>query len=134
MEGEFTLNEFFSQIKSMQKMGSLSKVMEMVPGASGLKIPKGFMDVKEGKMKKWEHIIKSMTPDEKKEPDLIKAARIKRIAKGSGTNESDVRGLIKHYKQVKKVIKMTKGGKGFKRGPLARFAKQFGMGMEDMET
>ncbi len=134
MEGEFTLNEFFSQIKSMQKMGSLSKVMEMIPGASGLKIPKGFMDVQEGKMKRWEHIIKSMTPDEKKEPDVIKAARIRRIAKGSGTSESDVRGLIKHYKQVKKVIRMTKGGKGFKRGPLARFAKQFGMGMEDMES
>jgi signal recognition particle subunit SRP54 len=134
MEGEFTLNEFFQQIKSMQKMGSLSKVMDMIPGASGLKIPKGFVDVQEGKMKKWEHIINSTTPDEKNDPDIIKAPRIKRIAKGSGTNESEVRELLKHYKQIKKVMKMTKGGKGFKRGPLARFAKQFGMGAEDMET
>jgi signal recognition particle subunit SRP54 len=64
LEGEFTLNEFFEQIKSMQKMGSLSKVMDMIPGSSGLKIPKGFMDVQEEKMKKWSHIINSMTPQE----------------------------------------------------------------------
>ncbi len=130
IEGEFTLNEFLQQIKSMQKMGSLSKVMEMVPGASGLKIPKGFMDVQEGKMKRWAHIINSMTPGERKDPEIIKASRLKRIARGAGTGESDVRELLKHYKQVKKVIRMTKGGKGLRRGPLARFAKQFGLGME----
>lgn len=130
LEGEFTLNEFFEQIKSMQKMGSLSKVMDMVPGVSGLKIPKGFMDVQEEKMKKWSHIINSMTPQEKREPDTIKASRIKRISKGAGVSDGDVRELLKYYKQVKKVIKLTKGGKGLKRGPLARFAKQFGFGME----
>ncbi len=130
LEGEFTLNEFFEQIKSMQKMGSLSKVMDMVPGVSGLKIPKGFMDVQEEKMNKWSHIINSMTPQEKREPDTIKASRIKRISKGAGVSDGDVRELLKYYKQVKKVIKLTKGGKGLKRGPLARFAKQFGFGME----
>lgn len=130
MEGEFTLNEFLEQIKSMQKMGSLSKVMEMIPGSAGMKIPKDFMDVQEGKMKKWRHIISSMTPEEKKEPETIKSARIKRIAKGSGVSDSEVRELLKHYKQVRKVIRLTRGGKGFKRGPLARFAKQFGLGME----
>lgn len=130
LEGEFTLNEFFEQIKSMQKMGSLSKVMDMVPGVPGLKIPKGFMDVQEEKMKKWSHIINSMTPQEKREPDTIKASRIKRISKGAGVSDGDVRELLKYYKQVKKVIKLTKGGKGLKRGPLARFAKQFGFGME----
>lgn len=129
LEGEFTLNEFFQQIKSMQKMGSLSKIMDMVPGTSGLKMPKGFLDVQEEKMKKWGHVINSMTPDEKKEPDTIKASRVKRISKGSGTSEGDVRELLKYYKQVKKVVKLTKGGKGLKRGPLARFAKQFGLGM-----
>ena len=130
LEGEFTLNEFFEQIKSMQKMGSLSKVMDMIPGISGLKIPKGFMDVQGEKMERWGHIINSMTPQEKREPDTIKASRIKRISKGAGVSDSDVRELLKYYKQVKKVIKLTKGGKGLKRGPLARFAKQFGFGME----
>jgi signal recognition particle subunit SRP54 len=130
LEGEFTLNEFFEQIKSMQKMGSLSKVMDMIPGSSGLKIPKGFMDVQEEKMKKWSHIINSMTPQEKREPDTIKASRIKRISRGAGVSDGDVRELLKYYKQVKKIMKLTKGGKGLKRGPLARFAKQFGFGME----
>ena len=131
LEGEFTLNEFFQQIKSMQKMGSLSKVMDMIPGASGLRIPKGFVDIQEGKMKKWGHIINSMTPGERREPDAIKASRIKRISRGAGVSESEVRDLLKHYKQVKRVIRFTKGGKGLKRGPLARFAKQFGFGMEE---
>ncbi|MFH1978085.1 MAG: signal recognition particle receptor subunit alpha [Candidatus Aenigmatarchaeota archaeon] len=127
LEGEFTLEEFFDQIKSVKKMGSLSGIMEMIPGASKMKIPKGMLDVQEEKMKKWEFAIQSMTPKEKREPDLIKAQRIQRIAKGSGISESEVRDLLKHYKQSKKIMKMTKGGKGLKRGPLANIAKQFGM-------
>jgi signal recognition particle subunit SRP54 len=129
MEGEFTMNEFFEQIKSMQKMGSLSKVMDMIPGVSGVKLPAGFLDVQEGKMKKWGHVIQSMTPEERRDPDTIKHSRVKRIARGSGVPEGDVRDLLKQYKQVKKIMKMAKGGKGLKRGPLARFAKQFGMDM-----
>ena len=129
LEGRFTLNEFCEQIKGMGKMGSLSKVMEMIPGASGMKIPKGMLDVQEEKMKKWKHIIDSMTPEERENPEIIKAQRIKRIAKGSGTSESAVRELLKYYKQTKKVMKLTKGGKGLKRGPLAQIAKQFGLKM-----
>jgi signal recognition particle subunit SRP54 len=68
-----------------------------------------------------------MTKGEKENPDTIKASRIKRIAKGSGTSESDVRGLLKSYKQTQKMMKLAKGGKGFRRGPLAALAKQLGM-------
>jgi signal recognition particle subunit SRP54 len=128
LEGKFTLNDFYEQIGSMQKMGSLSKVLDMVPGASGMKIPKGLLDVQEDKMKKWRFVIDSMTPEERETPDMIKASRVKRIAKGSGTSESVVRDLLKHYKQTHKVMKLTKGGKGFKRGPMAKIAKQFGLG------
>ncbi|MCK5023185.1 MAG: signal recognition particle protein Srp19, partial [Candidatus Aenigmarchaeota archaeon] len=133
MEGKFTLNEFYDQIGSLQKMGSLSNVMGMIPGFSGgamtKKMPKDFMNVQEGKMKKWKFVIDSMTPAEREDPDLIKQSRIQRIAKGAGTQQSDIRDLIKNYKQVKKMMKMTGGGKAFKRGPLAKIAKQFGMGM-----
>lgn len=133
MEGKFTLNEFYEQIGSLQKMGSLSGVMDMIPGFSGgamaKKMPKDFMNVQEDKMKKWKFIINSMTPKEREDPDIIKQARIHRIARGSGTQQSDVRDLIKNYKQVKKVMKMTGGGKAFKRGPFAKLAKQFGMGV-----
>jgi signal recognition particle subunit SRP54 len=129
LEGDFTLEEFCEQLKSMQNMGSLSKVMEMIPGVSGMKIPKEMLDVQEDKMKKWNFAIQSMTKDEKKNPETIKSSRVKRIAKGSGSTESEVRGLLNHYKKTKKLMKMAKGGKGLKRGPLANIAKQFGMKM-----
>jgi signal recognition particle subunit SRP54 len=127
MKGEFTLNEFYDQIGSMQKMGSLSKVVDMIPGMSGVKIPKGMLDVQEEKMQHWKHAIDSMTPEERERPELIKHGRIQRIAKGSGISEKDVRELLKYFKQAQKIMKMTKGGKGLKRGPLAKFAKQFGL-------
>lgn len=128
LEGDFTMDSFLEQLKSMQGMGSLTKMMDMIPGL-GAKVPKGFLDVQEEKMKKWEFVIQSMTPQERKEPDLIKSNRISRIAKGSGCSEAEVRDLLKYFKQAKKVMKLTKGGKGLKRGPLANIAKQFGMKM-----
>ena len=133
MEGRFTLNEFYEQLGSLQKMGSLSSVMSMIPGFSGgmlaKKLPKDFLNVQEDKMKKWKFIIDSMTPEEREDPDIIKQSRVQRIAKGSGTTQADVRELIKNYKQIKKVLKMTGGGKAFKRGPFAKIAKQFGLGI-----
>ncbi len=128
LEGRFTMQDFQEQIAQMQKMGSMSKIMEMIPGTGGLKIPKGVLDIQEEKMKKWGHIINSMTKKERENPDIIKYSRVKRIAKGSGCSESQVRELLKYYKQIKKVMKLTKGGKGLRRGPLAALAKQFGLG------
>lgn len=128
LEGKFTMLDFQEQIKQMRKMGSMSKIMEMIPGASGLKIPKDLLDVQEDKMKKWQHMIDSMTKEEREDPDVIKHSRVSRIASGSGSSESDVRELLKYYKQVQKVMKLTKGGKGLKRGPLAQLAKQLGFG------
>ncbi len=129
LKGDFTLVEFQEQIGSMQKMGSLTKVVDMIPGMSGMKIPKGMLDVQEGKMTKWKHAMDSMTEHEKKHPEEIKHSRVKRIAKGSGCSEKEIRELLKYFKQTQKIMKMTKGGKGLKRGPLAKFAKQFGMKM-----
>jgi signal recognition particle subunit SRP54 len=128
LEGKFTMLDFQDQIKQLRKMGSMSKFMEMVPGVSGMKIPGGLLDVQEGKMKKWPCMIDSMTKDEREDPEIIKHARVQRIARGSGCQESEVRELLKYYKQIKKVMKLTKGGKGLKRGPLAQLVKQFGFG------
>jgi signal recognition particle subunit SRP54 len=127
LKGDFTLNEFYEQIGSMQKMGSLSKVVDMIPGMSGAKIPKGMLDVQDEKMKRWKHAMDSMTTGEKSHPESIKHSRVKRIAKGSGVPEKEVRELLKYFKQTQKVMKMTKGGKGLRRGPLAKLAKQFGL-------
>jgi signal recognition particle subunit SRP54 len=127
LKGDFTLNEFYEQIGSMQKMGSLTKLVDMVPGMSGVKIPKGMLDVQEGKMKRWKFAIDSMTPEERTNPDIIKHSRIVRISRGSGVPQGEVRELLKYFRQAQRIMKLTKGGKGLKRGPLAKFAKQFGL-------
>jgi signal recognition particle subunit SRP54 len=120
MEGTFTMNEFLEQINAMKKMGSLKSVMGMMPGLP-IKIPKQFdADKQEGKMKKWAIMIQSMTQEERDDPQLIDAKRIKRIAKGSGSTEADVRDLLKYYDQTKKMIKMLSGRRG---GMMGKFAK-----------
>ncbi|UCD03430.1 MAG: signal recognition particle protein [Candidatus Aenigmatarchaeota archaeon] len=132
LEGKFTMDEFREQLKSLKGMGSMSKMFDMLPGGSSAikkKLPAGFLDDQGEKMKKWEHAINSMTPVEREDPDTINSSRVSRIAKGSGLKLEDVRSLMKSYKQIKKVLKMTKGGKSFKRGPFAKIAKQLGMGV-----
>jgi len=123
VEGKFTMNEFLEQLKAMQKMGSLKSVIGMMPGLP-VKIPKEFdMDKQEGKMKKWSYIIQSMTKQERDDPQTIDTSRVKRIAKGSGTTEAEVRELLKSHGQMKKMVKMFSSGG--KRGMMSRFAKKF---------
>ncbi len=132
LDGKFTMSDFQEQLKSMKGMGSMSKMLDMLPGGSSAikkKLPAGFMDMQEEKMKKWEHAINSMTRKERDDPETINPSRIKRISAGSGLKLDEVRSLLKSYKQIKKVMKMTKGGKAFKRGPFAKIAKQLGMGI-----
>ncbi len=126
MEGKFTLADFLEQIKAMQKMGSLSSILGNIPGMGGMKLPAG-MDLgkQEDKMKRWKFAIESMTIKEREEPSLLDASRIKRISKGSGVPESEIRELIKQYEQSKKMMKSFGGG-AMRRGPLAKLAKKFG--------
>jgi signal recognition particle subunit SRP54 len=106
MKAEFTFDDLMKQMEAMQKMGPLSQIMSMIPGMGMAKIPPELMQVQEGKMKFWKHIIQSMTKQERDNPDLIDPSRIKRIAKGSGRSEADVRDLIKQYHQMKKMMKL----------------------------
>lgn len=110
MSGEFTLEDLYEQMSSVRKMGSLSKLMEMIPSMGKVKLPKEALDVQEQQLDKWKYILSSMTPYEKTHPDDITVSRIERISKGSGTAYGDVRGLLKQYKQAKKMGKMLKGG------------------------
>ncbi|MEK6932430.1 MAG: signal recognition particle protein Srp54 [Nanoarchaeota archaeon] len=111
LKGEFTLLDLYEQMKAMKKMGPLSKIMEMVPGMGQLKMPKEMLEVQEGKLEKWGIIIKSMTKKELEDPEILSQGnRINRIAKGAGVDPSDVRDLLKQYKQSKKLMKMMKGG------------------------
>lgn len=115
IKGEFNLVDLYSQMEAMSKMGPLSKIVEMIPGFSQIKMPKEALQVQEEKLKKWKHAMNSMTKEELEDPELINGKRIERIAKGSGLNSSDVRDLIKQYKQAKKLMKMMKGGKGMEK-------------------
>jgi signal recognition particle subunit SRP54 len=110
LKGEFNLLDLYQQMEAMSKMGPLKKVLEMVPGMGQLQLPKETLDVQEGKLKLWKHAMNSMTKKELEDPELIDAQRIERISKGSGVSISDVRDLLKQYRQSKKLVKLVKGG------------------------
>ncbi len=110
LKGDFTLIDLYDQMQAMNKMGPLTKIMELIPGFSQVKLPKEALQVQEGKLKKWKFIMNSMTKGELEEPDVISSKRIDRISKGSGTSHTDVKELLKQYEQAKKMAKMMRGG------------------------
>lgn len=126
VEGKFSLQDFMSQLESIQKMGSLKSMLGMIPGFGMLKVPEDVLEKQEEKMKSYRYIIQSMTPQERENPEIISGSRIKRIAKGSGRSESEVRELLTQYNQMKKIIKQLGGMKGLQRGELKKLAQQFG--------
>ncbi|MFH1209211.1 MAG: LAGLIDADG family homing endonuclease [archaeon] len=109
MEGDFNLIDLYDQMQAMNKMGPLSKVMEMVPGFGQIKLPKDMLKVQEGKLKKWKFILDSCSKNELEHPEIIDGARAERIARGSGVDINEVRELLKQYKQSKKLMRMMKG-------------------------
>ncbi len=112
MKGKFTLTDMMAQLKQLKKMGSVGKIMEML----GLqyKLPEDIAQLQQENLIRFEIIMNSMTKTELDEPKLIKASRIKRIARGSGTSEKDVRDLLKQYESMKKMMKQM--GKSRRRG------------------
>ncbi|MAG47006.1 signal recognition particle protein [archaeon] len=110
LKGEFNLIDLYDQMESMNKMGSFSKLLEMVPGMGQLKLPKDALNVQEDKLKRWKYILNSCSRSELENPENIDTSRAERIAKGSGTSTGDVKELIKQYKQSKKMIKMMGSG------------------------
>ena len=105
MSGKFTLDDMLMQIRQMNKLGSLGGIMKMIPGMSQMA---GQIDEAkaEGQMKKTEAIILSMTMEERENPDILRASRKSRIAKGSGTQVADINRLIKQFEQTRQMMKM----------------------------
>jgi len=128
VEGKFSLQDFYEQIEAVGKMGSLGKIAQMIPGFGMAKVPEGVMETQEEKLKHYKFIMQSMTKQEKENPDMINPPRIKRIAKGSGRSESEVRELLDQYNKMKKLMKSFGGMKGLQRGAFKNLAKQFGLG------
>jgi signal recognition particle subunit SRP54 len=105
----FDLEDFSDQLKQMKNMGGIASLMGKLPGMPNM--PKGAMDqVDDKKMLHLEAIISSMTPKERRFPDVIKGSRKKRIAAGSGLQVQDVNRLLKQFTQMQKMMKKMKGG------------------------
>ncbi|MPZ10947.1 MAG: signal recognition particle protein [Kiloniellaceae bacterium] len=120
-KGTFDLDDFARQLQQMQKMGGLSSLMGMLPGMSGAQMQqmkKAKLD--DGVVKRQLAMLSSMTPGERKKPDLIKASRKQRIATGSGTSVQDVNKLLKQHKDATRIMKRVQkmGKKGMMRGGL----------------
>ena len=105
---ELTLEDFLQQMQQMKKMGGLSSMINMLPGASRL----GDVEIDDDAMKKPEAIIRSMTPRERRNPNILNASRRKRIAAGSGTTVQDVNALIRQFEQSKQMMKQMMSRKG----------------------
>jgi signal recognition particle subunit SRP54 len=126
MSGNFTLTDMYEQFQAVKKMGPFGKVLKMIPGMSSSAVPEEMLNTAEGRLEKWGVIIQSMTPEEKENPKLLNSSRAKRIARGSGTTEKDVKELLKQYIMMRKMLKMFKhkkklpfglgGGKGMPTG------------------
>ena len=122
-EGQLDFNDLLDQMAQMKKMGSLSSILDMIPGMGG-KVSEEDAQEGEKQLRRTESIILSMTPAEREKPSLMNPSRKRRIAAGSGTRVEDVNRLIRQLEQMQKLMKQL-GGKGKKR----RGRLPFGGGM-----
>jgi len=125
MEGEFTLDDFLEQMQALKKMGPLGNLMGMMPG-----MPKELKgaEIGDDQLKPIEAIIRSMTPLERRKPELINGSRRNRIAMGSGTTVGDVNRLVKQFGEMQKMMKRmgaTMGGRPGKKGKKGKPGRGF---------
>jgi len=106
LEGRFTLKDLYNQMNALKRMGPLKKIWKMLPG--GMEIPEDQIEIAEEKLSAWRVIIQSMTKEEVENPKIIDSSRIKRIARGSGRSEKEVKELINQYFNMKRMIKSLK--------------------------
>ena len=106
-QATFDLEDFLQQIQNVKKMGSLSQIMEMVPGLSQLsrRMPTAALD--DGQIKRVEAIIHSMTPEERRHPEMLNGSRRRRIARGSGTTPQDINQLLNQFRQTQKMVRQV---------------------------
>ncbi len=108
-KGTFTLEDFLDQFQQLKRMGPLQDLLAMLPGAGSLL---GGVEVDDRDLRKVEAIIRSMTPEERRNPRIIGGSRRRRIAAGSGTRPQDVNRLLKQFADAQKMMKMLAGGRG----------------------
>jgi signal recognition particle subunit SRP54 len=124
-KGAFDLADLREQLTQMQNMGGMSGLMSMMPGVAKIKNQLAERNLDETMLKRQMAIIDSMTPRERRNPDLLKASRKRRIAAGSGTKPEDINKLLKMHRTMADVMKAMGSGK---RGPMAGIANMLGLG------
>jgi signal recognition particle subunit SRP54 len=124
-KGAFDLSDLRDQLDQMTRMGGLGGLMGMLPGVAKIKNQMTNAGLDEGLLKRQKAIIDSMTPRERRNPDLLKASRKKRIAAGSGSRVEEINRLLKMHRTMADMMKAMGGGK---RGPLAALGNMMGFG------
>ena len=130
-KGKFDLEDLADQLAQVEKIGGLGGIMGMLPGMGKLKDQIAGANLDDRMIKRQRAIILSMTRAERKNPDVLKASRKKRVAAGSGTKVEDVNRLLKQHRQMADMMKSLGGAK---RGPLGKMASAFGLGGGGMPT
>jgi signal recognition particle subunit SRP54 len=110
MSGRFTLKEFYEELESVTKIGTMDKIMELVP-LPGARVDKNKMEESQKLFVKFRVIMDSMTDEEMESPQIIKGTRIARIARGSGVETKDVKELLRYYNMSKNMMKGLKNRK-----------------------
>ncbi len=105
-KADFNLEDFLSQLQQVKKMGSMQSIVGMLPGMSGVQLGDGA----ERQMGRTEAIIRSMTLQERRKPEILNGSRRQRIATGAGVKIADVNQLVKQFQQMQKMMRMMKGG------------------------
>jgi len=119
VSGSFTLEDFLSQLREVRKMGPIGQLLGMIPGLGSAKMQIDEQDA-EKQLKRTEAIIQSMTPRERRNPDVLNGSRKRRIATGSGTTVYEVNQLVKQFKDMQKMMKQLGGRRGIPGLPRAR--------------
>ncbi len=104
LTGRFTLTDMYEQFESMKSMGPFRHILKMIPGLS-YNIPEDQMEIAEDRLKKWKIIIESMTPTEREKPKTLNSSRIRRVARGSGVSEKEVKELLKQHSMMRRMMK-----------------------------
>jgi signal recognition particle subunit SRP54 len=119
-EDAFTLDDFRDQLRQVRQLGPLDQVLDMLPFGKMLRAAPKDLAAESTDLGRFEAIIASMTPDERRSPEVINGSRRARIARGSGTTVQDVNRLLKQYAQMRKMLKQFKGMEGRLRLPIPR--------------
>jgi signal recognition particle subunit SRP54 len=104
LRGKFTLEDMYHQMEAMKNIGPMRHILKMIPGAS-YKLPDEAIDMAEDKLRRWGFILQSMTREEKETPRILNSSRVRRVARGSGSKESEVKELVSQYNKMRKLMK-----------------------------